>query len=148
MKHLIVLGIKFIVTAVLVFSTFGILFNANLFNLFWFTLLVTGISYLIGDLLILPRFGNIIATVADFGLAFFSLWILGSLFLEQGIPVTLLSLTAAFFIAWGEPFIHVYLENRFSDNNQQVPRNQLQTEFAEEMAPETTTAKRKKRKDK
>ena len=67
MDHLKVIGIKFIVIAVVIYSLFGILYNATLMNLFWISLLITGISYLIGDLFILRKFGNIKATIADFG---------------------------------------------------------------------------------
>ncbi|WP_080875224.1 YndM family protein [Oceanobacillus timonensis] len=149
MDHLKALGIKFVVIAVVVYSLFGILYNANLMNLFWISLLVTGISYLIGDLFILRKFGNITATIADFGLAFVSIWLLGDLFLAEGMPTILLSLTAAFFITCVEPFIHVYIQNRFSDDHQKGfgNGNRLQTEFAKEMDAQMIKSK-KERKDK
>src|SRR5690625_6352048 len=84
--HLKVIGIKFIVIAVVIYSLFCILYNATLMNLFWISLLITGISYLIGDLFILRKFGNIKATIADFGLSFISIWILGSLFFTESMP--------------------------------------------------------------
>ncbi|WP_099159169.1 YndM family protein [Virgibacillus ndiopensis] len=136
MDHLKTFGIKFIVTAIAVFSIFGILFNTTLINLFWISLLVTGISYLVGDLFILKRFNNITAIIADFGLAFLSLWLLGSIFLTQtGLPIITLSAMAAFFITLCEPFIHAYIREHFSDNtNKHTPvRRELQTEFSEEL---------------
>ncbi|WP_165769183.1 YndM family protein [Virgibacillus profundi] len=144
MAHLKVLGIKFIVIAILVFSLFGIIYNATLLNLFWISLLVTGISYLIGDLFILRRFGNVTATIADFGLAFLSIWLLGNLFLAEGMPVILLSLTAAFFMTCGEPLIHIYIQNQFSDDHQRGfgTKKQLQTEFAEETDAQTIAGKK------
>lgn len=143
MDHLKVLGIKLIVTSIIVLSLFGILFNASLINLFLISLLVTGISYLIGDLLVLRKYGNIVASIADFPLAFFSLWMLGNLFIETGLPTVMLSLTGAFFITLCEPLIHAYMQNKFSDNvRENLPTmNQLQTEFAEETDTKTIMKK-------
>lgn len=136
MDHLKVLGMKFLAVAFAVYVIFGLFSNASWMNLLWISLLVTGISYLIGDMLILRKFGNITATIADFGLAFFSLLILGSLFLGADVPIITTSLLAAFFITCGEPFVHGYIVNRFSPDSYEREDlrglNQLQTEFAEE----------------
>lgn len=144
MDHIKALGIKFIVISVTVFSLFGIFYDATLSNLFWISLLVTGISYLIGDLFILRKFGNITASIADFPLAFLSLWVLGSLFLAEGIPIVTISVLAAFFITCCEPFIHGYIENRFADGDEREDLrslNQLQTEFSEETNEHTVANK-------
>lgn len=145
MDHLKVLGIKFIVISIIVFSLFGILFNASLINLFWISLLVTGISYLIGDLFVLRKYGNVVASIVDFPLAFLSLWALGNLFIDIGMPTALLSLAGAFFIALCEPLIHAYMQDKFSDNvHESSPSiGQLQTEFAEETDAQTITDKNK-----
>lgn len=144
MNHLKVLGIKLIVISIIVYSLFGILFNASLINLLWISLLVTGISYLIGDLFALRKYGNIVASIADFPLAFLLLWVLGNLFIDRGMPIALLSLTGAFFITLCEPLIHAYMQNKFSDYVQEDSPtiNQLQTEFAEETDSETTINKK------
>ncbi|WP_188454804.1 DUF2512 family protein [Virgibacillus oceani] len=147
MDHLKTLGIKFIVTGIAVYSLFGILFNTTLINLFFISLLVTGISYLIGDLYILRRFNTFIAIIADYVLAFLSLWILGSLFLTQaGLPILALSAMAAFFITLCEPFIHTYIKENFSSDegrNIQV-RKDLQTEFSEELDGNSAGKKQKR----
>ncbi|MBT2214946.1 YndM family protein [Virgibacillus dakarensis] len=114
--------------------------------MFWISLFVTGISYLIGDLFMLRRFGNIAASIADFPLAFLSLWVLGTLLIESSIPIVMLSLMAAFFITFCEPFIHTYIiENQLSDDGRtDSPKmSQLQTEFAEETDGQTITNKEK-----
>lgn len=146
MDHLKALGIKFIVISIIVYSLFGILFNASLINLLWISMLVTGISYLIGDLFVLRKYGNIVASFADFPLAFLSLWILGNLFIERGMPIVTLSLMGAFFITLSEPLIHAYMQNKLTDNVQKDSPtiNQLQTEFAEETDSETITNKKKR----
>lgn len=140
MGHIKVLGIKFIVISIITFSSFGIFFHASLMNLFWISLLVTGVSYLIGDLFVLKRYGNLAATLADFPLAFVSFWVLGSLMNGASLGVTTISLLAAFFTSLSEPFIHAYIIEQIADDD--VPddlptTNQLQTEFAEENQLET-----------
>ncbi|WP_106495858.1 YndM family protein [Lentibacillus sp. Marseille-P4043] len=138
MDHLKALGIKFIVIAITVFSIFGIFYNATLVNMFWISLLVTGISYLIGDMFILRKFGNVAATIADFPLTFLSLWALGSLFIEGSLPMITLSLLGAFFITICEPFIHAYIDENFSFERHDLrTMNQIQTEFSEEIDPDT-----------
>ncbi|MFD2044816.1 YndM family protein [Ornithinibacillus salinisoli] len=135
MIHLKAIGIKLIVNIIVVYSIFGIFGNASLINLFWVSILVTGISYVIGDRVILPRFGNIVATIADFPLAFLSLWVLGNFIFAFDTAIIGTSLMAAFFITCCEPFIHAYIENHDTATKSNRPittTNNLQTEFAEE----------------
>ena len=79
MKHIVALLIKYTaITAVLliILSIFqGISIPRVLLISFSY-----GAAYLIGDLFILPKYGNMIATMADFGLSFFGTWLLTSLF--------------------------------------------------------------------
>jgi len=137
MTHLKTLGIKFIIISIITYSTFGIFFNASLINLFWISVLVTAVSYLIGDLLVLPRFGNIVASIADFPLAFLSFWILGNVLLETGMSITAITLLAAFLMSLCEPLIHAYMEEQLLHVNHKSLRNEsnVQTEFSEETDP-------------
>lgn len=143
MDHLKALGIKFIVISIAVFSVLAIFYNATLINLFWTSVLITGITYLIGDLFILRRYGNVIATIADFPLAFLSLWIGGTIFIESGVPIVQASLFAAVFITLVEPFIHSFMINHPVETREETQAtNQLQTEFADEIEPHVDTAKK------
>ncbi|WP_176448999.1 YndM family protein [Lentibacillus sp. CBA3610] len=138
MVHLKTLGIKAIAIGITVFSLFGIFYNANLTNLFWVSVLATGITYLIGDLFVLRRFGNVTASIADFPLSFLSIWLLCGIFIEASIPIITTSLMAAFFIACCEPFIHTYMVENLEDEKFEEQRERsaetgrLQTEFSEE----------------
>src|SRR5690625_4004944 len=147
---MIVISIKCIIIGLVIISHICILYHATLMNLFWISLLITGISYLIGDLFILRKFGNIKATIADFGLSFISIWILGSLFFTESMPTIILSLAGALFIPCCEPFILLYIENQLSDVDDKDVRtkNQLQTEFAEETDTQSITQRKKGREDK
>lgn len=138
MKHVKALGIKFIFTAIVVYSIFGIFYNASLGRLFWISLLVTGVAYIIGDLYILPRSGNILASIADMGLAFLSLWVLGNILIEMTIPTVIASLFASVLIAICESLFHAYMLEQVINTREEMPHsNQLQTEFAEETNEQT-----------
>lgn len=68
------------------------------------------ISYLIGDLYILPRTNNTFASTADFGLSFALLWLSCALFVAA-YSLTGLFLTA-FALSVVEYFYHNYLLHR------------------------------------
>lgn len=148
MHHVKALGLKFLVIAFTIYTIFEIFANAEWLLLFWISLAVTGISYLIGDMLILRQFSNITATVSDFVLTFFSLFILGGLFLGANVPLITTSVLAAFFITCTEPFIHGYVGDHFSKGSDERidwdPMNQWQTEFAEETNEDTITTEKDK----
>ncbi|MFD1170658.1 YndM family protein [Oceanobacillus caeni] len=138
MKHIKALGIKFIVTSVILFSLLAIFETATLGEILLISALVTGINYIIGDLLILPRFNNFIATIADFALAFVGIWALSSMFIYPTTPIGIVSGFAAFFIAISEGLFHVYMKEKvlYKQYNHQEPFSVLnthpQTEFSEE----------------
>ncbi|ASN05969.1 YndM family protein [Virgibacillus necropolis] len=148
MKHMKALGIKFIFTAIVVYSIFGIFYNASLGRLFWISVLVTGVAYIIGDLFVLPRFGYIIASIADLGLAFLSLWILGTLIIDITMPIVIASLFAAVFMALCESLFHVYMREQVFHTvpeGEKTPysSDRLQTEFAEETNEHSVDEKKK-----
>lgn len=136
MSHLKALGIKFIVITVIVMSLFSI-FNFAVFdNLLLISALTTIVTYLLGDMLILKNLGNVTAVFSDFALSFLLYWMLGSLFFGMSGAIVLTALTAAFFTAVTEPFIHEYIQNQiFSKDKEEKPKTfrQMQTEFADEM---------------
>ncbi|MDF0728083.1 YndM family protein [Cytobacillus sp. S13-E01] len=139
MRHLKALGIKYIVISVVLLSILGIYYNASIAGILMISILVTGVAYVIGDLFILPRFGNLVATFADFGLAFASVWALSLLFIGQADRIVLASLFAATFIAMSEALFHAYMESKVlkkGDNhltfNSTSFENRFQTEIAEE----------------
>ncbi|QTN00242.1 DUF2512 family protein [Sediminibacillus dalangtanensis] len=138
MEHVRALVIKFAVTGIVLYSILGIFYTATVGDIFIITLLVTGVAYLLGDLFILPRFGNLTASIADFGLAFAAVWILSAFFIGTDVSVVNAALFSALFIAAAEVIFHMYMQNRVLDdepdyeeaNRQTTAR--LQTEFADE----------------
>lgn len=144
MVHLKTLSIKFIVISIVVLSLFSIFNVASLGNLLLISVFTTIATYLLGDMVILKRFGNIVAAVADFGLAFLFYWSLSSFFIGGSEAIIITSLAAAFFTACVEPFIHEYISihlfpNRVHQSQETI--NQLQTEWAEEMLQDDNNTK-------
>lgn len=79
----------------------------------WTQTIITGlvlvaVSYLAGDMWILPKFGNIVAVLADLGLGALVVWAM-----DQALPQFILSAAGVWIIAVvlaaGEWFFHLYL---------------------------------------
>lgn len=153
MSHVKAIGIKFIYISIIIFSLFGIFNNVSIGKLFIMSALMTGISYVVGDLMIYPRIGNVISTILDFGLAFISILILGGLMIVNNMQVTFAALAAAFFIMCIEPLFHAYMTEKVfhpnkdvvTDPNDRIRITQLRpqhiTEFSEEINDQTFTEK-------
>lgn len=139
MEHVKALGIKFIVISIVLFSILSSFYTATLGNILVISLLVTGVAYVVGDLFILPRLGNLIATIADLGLAFIAVWMLSELFFVADYGIVTASLFSALLIACSEAIFHLYMNRKVLQSEEEIfvkNRNtnvgNLQTEFAEE----------------
>lgn len=140
MRHITALVIKFIIVATVLFSILTIFEVVNLTEIFLSSILVTGLAYVIGDLFILPRYGNAVASIADFFLATGSVWLLNFIFIGQAagsLPVFAASAFAGFLIALCEALFHIYmkesvLEDTDTDNQRNTTPTHLQTEFSRE----------------
>lgn len=79
MEHARTLAFKSIangIPAILILTLFG---GVDLIAAILLALALTAIAYLLGDMLILPAAGNIVAATADAGLAILFLWFIRSL---------------------------------------------------------------------
>ncbi len=137
MRHLTAMAIKFISSLVLLYVILGLFFGMSFTNVFLITLALGIISYILGDMMILPRTSNTVATLADFGLAFLLIWIM-SQNLTYGDNTFWPSLIAAFGVTLFEYFFHKYINKNVvntASNGQQSENLQYQTEASEELAP-------------
>ncbi len=116
MKHLTALLVKLGMVFIVLYVILGLFFGISLSNIFILSLFLTVIAYVLGDLGVLPRWGNLIATVSDFGLALLGIWLVSSYILGISIPVVTGVLTSAVLIAVGEWFFHKYLEGKVIEN--------------------------------
>jgi hypothetical protein len=137
MKHLRALAVKFLASLVLLYVILGLMYDMSFTNVFLISLVLGLVSYLIGDLFLLPKTNNTIATLADFGLAFMIIWILGES-LTYGESLLLASLISAAGVALFEYFFHKYVAGKVledQENQYQNTNYQYQTEASEEFYP-------------
>lgn len=108
MKHLVALLIKFAMIAIVLFLLWPLLGSAGLIARLWIALWVTGVTYILGDLVILPQTSNVVAVLADGGLT------LVTLLIAQLInPIVSIHLVGVIvlsgFVAIGEWFFHKFV---------------------------------------
>lgn len=133
MKHVKALLIKFIMILAVLWIVFTLMFDAEFGDTLLMSVVLTIAAYVIGDLFILSRSGdltkpdgdftkrNAIATVCDAVLAFIVLWVLGEALLDPDDNVVLASLISTVVIGIGEWFFHRYVNNQvIEDHNAQT----------------------------
>ena len=139
MRHVRAILYKFILTTAILLFTLGFLYGVSLADILTISALLTLGAYMISDLLLLPNYGHIVATLADCGLVLFGVLLLGSVYIEESIRLGVASFLSALLLAVGEIFFHRYLtrEVLFEQEEREYPRSRLnyQTEFAEEEYP-------------
>lgn len=140
MKHLRSLLIKFVLILAMTSVVFGFLYGVSFGDILTISLLLTMGAYLLGDMFILPAYGNTVATLADFGLAYFGSWLIGAMIIEQPIRIGVASFISAILIAAGEVFFHRYLMRNVLTETEQMKNRvgtyqatpSYQTEMGEE----------------
>ncbi|MCY7816847.1 YndM family protein [Bacillus haynesii] len=153
MKHVRALCLKFIVSLVLLYVILTLFFGVPFGEMFVLTLFLGVISYLIGDLLLLPRTNNTTATMGDFGLSLVLIWAI--LAMQNNPPYGTLaaaSIVAAIGVTVFEYFFHRYMEANVLDEtkngnrkNREKPGSlQYQSEASEELYPVTPSKKQDK----
>ncbi|WP_157830103.1 YndM family protein [Bacillus sp. SN10] len=122
MKHIVALLIKYTAITAVLLIILGIFQDISIPRVLLISLSLTGAAYLIGDLFILPKYGNMIATIADFGLSFFGIWLLTSLFtnLDSTRNIGLSSFIAALIIGGIEVFFHIYMQKLVLHNDNEL----------------------------
>ncbi|WP_141520678.1 YndM family protein [Bacillus toyonensis] len=140
MKHIVALLIKYTAITAVLLIILGIFQDISIPRILLISLLLTGAAYLIGDLFILPKYGNMIATIADFGLTFFGIWLLTSLFtdLDSTRNIGFSSFIAALIIGGIEVFFHIYMQKLVlhKDNELREHNSIHHDKYAMEMSDE------------
>lgn len=112
MEHVKGLIVKFIMVTAVLYIVLGLFYGVSFGNVLWTSIILTILAYMVGDLLILPFAGNITATVADFGLAFLGVWLIGAYLYDPDISVLAAAFFSAIVIAVGEWFFHNYMKKQ------------------------------------
>ncbi|WP_078414277.1 YndM family protein [Priestia abyssalis] len=139
MKNTTVLLLKFISSVIAFTIALDLFFDATITDILSFSVFVTLASYMLGDRIILPNFGNVPASIVDFLLTYMSVWVFGSILLDNYLQIAWGSIISAILITGAEVFIHLYLLNYLAAS-QTKERPQIHfnrrlaygTEFAEE----------------
>jgi hypothetical protein len=108
MKHIGALLLKFVMASVILEIFLLALTNLNYGNIFAISLTITVLSYFIGDLAILPRSDNTIATIADVCLSFVTLLMFNLVFPWAVIPF-FTALIASLGLGVGEWLFHKFM---------------------------------------
>lgn len=140
MEHLRAFLIKFIVSLALMYIVLGLIYDVSFSNIFVITLVLGVASYSLGDMAILPRSNNFIATIADFGLAFLVIWLFGNILWILGdniggASIFSAALIASVGIAIFEFFFHMYVAKFRESHVHQIAYLRYQTEASEEITP-------------
>ncbi|RBP96300.1 uncharacterized protein DUF2512 [Cytobacillus firmus] len=139
MQHSKALALKFPASFVLLYIILGVFFGMSFVNVFIITAILGITAYILGDMLILPGSSNVIATAADFGLAFLLIWFLSSI-LTNGYNLIAMSIAAALGVALFEYLFHLFLlRNMTEASNEKGTINQgnlrFNTEVSEDLTP-------------
>ncbi|WP_082233375.1 YndM family protein [Halobacillus massiliensis] len=138
MKHFKLFAIKFIVTLIALTLILGAGYDVSFGNVFLISLVLGVISYVLGDLIILPRTSNTIASIADFALAYFVIYFMTDA-LTVGGDLFTASLLSAIAIGIFEYFFHKSVSTTLhydqSKRRRRTTNPELRTEASDELTP-------------
>ncbi|WP_430787611.1 DUF2512 family protein [Virgibacillus flavescens] len=139
MKHLKVLLLKSILLTLVLWLILGFVYEVSSTNIIITSLILTITSFIIGDLYALPKIGNVGASMIDFITAVTGIYIMGTILIDEVIPLASASILAAIGVTLSEILVHWYRKKLFVNKNTDIPGyydRKLQTEFADETCPE------------
>ncbi|HWT74634.1 MAG TPA: DUF2512 family protein [Mobilitalea sp.] len=116
MRHISALIVKFIMTAIILEIALLLLSRLSFGNILWVSLVVTAISYLIGDMVILPAINNLVATLADMVISFVVIYMFNFFWNTNDIPF-LSALVAGVALGAGEFFFHKLIDRKINDDD-------------------------------
>ncbi|MDM5154946.1 YndM family protein [Bacillus sp. DX1.1] len=138
MNHLVALLIKYTAISAVLLFILGILGDATIPRILVISLLITGAAYVVGDLFILPQYGNAIATITDFGMSFLGIWFLNYLLIDTTRNIAAEAFFSAAIIGVVEILFHIYMKKLVLNHTTEkaefstLNHNRYATEFSEE----------------
>jgi|SRR5699024_3200429 len=144
MDYVKALLIKFVMCLAVLWIVLGVFYNITFGHVLTLSLIITGVSFVLGDLYLLPRFENWGATIADFFLALAIIWLYSITFIDAIFPAVTAAALSALILSVGEIFFHRYVDSQIlhvqddtvnRDDQMTVDDRNLQTEFGEEIDP-------------
>lgn len=113
MNTVLILLLKFFSACAAFVIGLDLIFDANFVGIIAFSMLLTIVSYLLGDRILLPHIGNSNALLLDFFLAYMAAWFAGSALLYGFIQIAWGSMISALIVTAAEAFIHRYFLTDF-----------------------------------
>ncbi|KKB42612.1 DUF2512 family protein [Bacillus thermotolerans] len=112
MRHLTAILIKFVAITAVLYLALELVMDGGVFvDALIMGAIVTVVSYVLGDLMVLPAAGNSVAVFGDIILSAILVWVLGMVFNNAaGIFVNALVISVVFAIA--EWFFHIYMNEK------------------------------------
>lgn len=119
MKHLTALFVKFVMVAIILELVLSILSSLSFTQILYISVAVTLVAYFIGDLLILSISNNIVATIADAGLIFLTIYTFNYARTYRTISFSD-ALIAAVITCAGEWVFHKYVARRVFPDREEI----------------------------
>ncbi|MBM7602303.1 hypothetical protein JOC75_000273 [Metabacillus crassostreae] len=116
----------------------GVVFNYSFEHVLAISIILSFTSFVLGDLLLLPRTSNITATISDFALAMLVTWFYLANLTLYVTNVFFASVLTSISVAVFESFFHRYLKRRNVQDEEKRQRDiplRYQTETSEEITP-------------
>lgn len=110
MKTAIAIVIKFFVTLAAAWLAFMVFGTISVWTVLLIAVIGTAVNYLVGDMMILPRYGNTAASIIDGAMGGVLAWII-LLFIPAADYVISTGVIFAILVAAAEFFFHMYLIN-------------------------------------
>ncbi|GGF26707.1 hypothetical protein GCM10010954_27190 [Halobacillus andaensis] len=136
MKHAQYFAAKFIGCLALLFLFLGIGYGLSFGNVFLVALVLSAVSYFIGDMMILRKTNNLMATLSDFVLAFVVIYFMVDA-LTVGGELFTAALLSAVAVAVFEYIFHKYVATSgiYEAEDKTERKLNLSTEASEELFP-------------
>lgn len=119
MKHVYAILAKFVIIAIILEITLGLMTDLNFTEVLMISLSVTILAYLLGDLFILSISNNTIATIADIGLTFLIILAFNYVY-GYGRISYWASIVSAVVVGIGEWFFHKYVARHVFPNREEI----------------------------
>ena len=113
--------IKFVMIFATVFIVLGWYYNVGLVDVLITTIALLVLGY-IGDIFLLPRIGNSLATLGDLILDILVIYGIGTILYNE-IPLLNAALATSLILILGELFLHPYIEKKISDKHATDPKD-------------------------
>ncbi|MER2261728.1 MAG: DUF2512 family protein [Psychrobacillus sp.] len=100
--------IKFIMTTAVVWIVLGY-YGVEIMDIFITSIALTVLGF-VGDIFLMPKIGNMLATAGDFILALAVVWLIGIYLFDPSVPVGRAAFIISLVLIIGEMFLHQYIK--------------------------------------